>query len=337
MRIGNIWVVSAGWCALVVSVAPQIGIAQLAPAGSSVGALPPDFQGRITYQGNFSGRRTEPSRTLRRGGLVGGRTREFAGPATIEVEYDGSAVRATYVANGARSSLAGTRHGTSCRVIDAHDGGIGTVRCDRNSFSGVFVSAPGAAATYRTTVETYATRVVGSGQASQPAGTQPSSDRPGDRNRRSVPESSAAAQDAQPRASAPPRPYRGSYQLPVPGISIRSDGTLSVRMDRGPDGKSRYVARSTVGTETGLCVFDSDTSSSSLELADDLATIAFRLSGFPAPRLIESSGRHRMYQAVRGNALMRSGYFRRQDGLLAIVAACDETGSRHIWLHSVEP
>lgn len=131
--------------------------------------LPSDFRGRITYQGNFSGRRSEPGRAPRRLDLrsianSSGQTRDFAGPTTIEVEYEGNIVRATYVADGVRSGFTGTRSGTSCRVIDTRDGGVGTLQCDRNSLSGTFVSAPGARATYRTTVETYATRSVDTGE-----------------------------------------------------------------------------------------------------------------------------------------------------------------------------
>jgi hypothetical protein len=45
-------------------------------------------------------------------------------------------------------------------VIDTRDGGIGTLRCDRNSLGGTFESPPGASASYRTIVETHATRFI---------------------------------------------------------------------------------------------------------------------------------------------------------------------------------
>jgi len=135
-------------------------------------ALPPDFRGRITYQGNFSGRRVTPGRPPRRLDLrsilnsaASARTREFAGATTIEIEYDGSLVRATYMADRQRGAFTGTRRGADCRVIDSGDGGVGTFRCDRNVFSGTFENPPGAPESYTSRVETHATQFVDAAEA----------------------------------------------------------------------------------------------------------------------------------------------------------------------------
>lgn len=129
--------------------------------------LPPDFQGRITYQGSFSAEASRAGRApanasaiVRR--IANGNSRAWAedGTITITVEFDGNRVQGSHVGSGGmgRGTFTGTRNGRSC-TISSGQGDVNTVSCTRSMWSGVSRSAPGARVVATTRVETRATQV----------------------------------------------------------------------------------------------------------------------------------------------------------------------------------
>lgn len=90
-------------------------------------ALPPDFRGRVTYQGTHEGQ-------VRRAG----RTREHAGRVTLELTFNGSAVVARFSGTGGMNTgtMTGTRRGNRCRLVDDRFGNVIEGDCTRSRFWG---------------------------------------------------------------------------------------------------------------------------------------------------------------------------------------------------------
>ena len=113
--------------------------------------LPPDFRGRIVYQGSFSaqvfrGGVTTPNANARMRAIARRNDRSFQEDGTISltVTFDGSRVQGSYVGSGGfgSGSFTGTREGSTCTVSEGR-GDTNTVHCDRASWSGVTRSPPG--------------------------------------------------------------------------------------------------------------------------------------------------------------------------------------------------
>ncbi|HEY5723924.1 MAG TPA: hypothetical protein VIT45_16565 [Allosphingosinicella sp.] len=124
------------------------GAAQKADARSD---LPPDFRGRIVYQGSFSAQVfragvTTPNANARMRAIARRNDRSFQedGTITLTVTFDGTRIQGSYVGSGGFGSgtFTGTREGSSCTVSEGR-GDINTVHCDRASWSGVTRSPPG--------------------------------------------------------------------------------------------------------------------------------------------------------------------------------------------------
>jgi hypothetical protein len=90
--------------------------------------LPPDFRGRITYQGTHEA-------VLDRGARRG--TRQYGGALTVELTFDGNAVTGRFSGTGGISSgtMSGTRNGSRCRLFETRAGDIIEGECTRTHFS----------------------------------------------------------------------------------------------------------------------------------------------------------------------------------------------------------
>ena len=135
-----------------------IGSASAQPGDGRL--LPPGFEGRITYEGRYSGTRTNAGRATRRNPAFGASSRDYAGSIRYEVTYGRSGVRATFEADGVPGELSGTRNGATCDMVDRRTGATGSFRCDAAEFSGVISSPPGRL-TYRSEISARATTLVG--------------------------------------------------------------------------------------------------------------------------------------------------------------------------------
>ena len=139
------------------------GPASAQPGGSRL--LPPDFEGRITYEGRYSGTRSNAGRATRRNPAFGAGSRDYAGSVRYEVTYRGSDVRATFEADGGPGQLSGTRNGASCEMVDRRNGASGVFRCDAAEFSGSISTPPGRIQ-LTSQISTRATTLVGNAPAS---------------------------------------------------------------------------------------------------------------------------------------------------------------------------
>lgn len=99
-----------------------------AATGDVGDALPPDFRGRITYQGTHGA-------TLDRGGRRG--SREYGGALTVEQTFDGNAVTGRFSRTGGINSgtMSGTRNGSRCRLFEERAGDVIEGECTRTGFS----------------------------------------------------------------------------------------------------------------------------------------------------------------------------------------------------------
>ncbi|HST37693.1 MAG TPA: hypothetical protein VLK25_13820 [Allosphingosinicella sp.] len=100
--------------------------------------LPPDFRGRITYEGSYTAELVRPrarnAPQSRNGGAI-----------TFDVSFDGNRISGSFTGVGGigQGSFTGTRNGADCTIIEP-TGARNTVRCDRNFWGGENHTAPGA-------------------------------------------------------------------------------------------------------------------------------------------------------------------------------------------------
>jgi hypothetical protein len=130
--------------------------------------LPPDFRGRIVYEGSFSADVFRAGATTRN---ANERMRAIArrndrswqedGSITLTVTFDGSRVQGSYVGSGGmgRGTFTGTREGSSCTISEGH-GDVNTMHCDRASWSGVSQSPSGARVAATTRIDARPAQVV---------------------------------------------------------------------------------------------------------------------------------------------------------------------------------
>ncbi|MGZ8285155.1 MAG: hypothetical protein ACXW27_04515 [Allosphingosinicella sp.] len=130
--------------------------------------LPPDFRGRIVYQGSFSAEafragRTTPNANARMRAIARRNDRSWQedGSITLTVTFDGNKLQGSYVGSGGmgRGTFTGTRQGSSCTVSQGQ-GDFNTMRCDRASWSGVSQTPPGARVAATTRIDARQTQFV---------------------------------------------------------------------------------------------------------------------------------------------------------------------------------
>jgi hypothetical protein len=127
---------------------PAAGQKPGAPAAATdeaAEALPPNFRGRINYEGTHRGEVTRPGpplRSLRTRDVVrsmsGGSTREYGGNYSLELTFEGDAVTGHYSGTGGMNSgtLSGTRDGDRCRLVDDRYGTVTEAICTRRRLYG---------------------------------------------------------------------------------------------------------------------------------------------------------------------------------------------------------
>lgn len=123
------------------------------PSTATAGALPADFEGKVSYFGNNTGKMSG----ARRGAPVGpskecarpdhGCIRLVGGSLEVELIFAGDIVRGHFHGNGGLDSgeLIGRRTGAQCELFDRSDGSMWTGLCDEQGFRGHVKSVDNAA------------------------------------------------------------------------------------------------------------------------------------------------------------------------------------------------
>lgn len=143
-------------------------IALLVAGPATAQALPPGFQGEISYAGQQTGQVSQPGRVNRRGSIIAmataaaGTNKSYGGALTVSLTFDGANVTGKYTGTGGLqpSGLNGTRNGSQCRLYDTTTGGLWQGRCDRDGFAGSYASPDGASPQVRISYDAGATKVV---------------------------------------------------------------------------------------------------------------------------------------------------------------------------------
>lgn len=138
-------------------------------AQRSPDALSPDFRGRVSYSGTHRGEATIPGPPVRRltardiiRSATGGRTRQYSGSYSLEVQFDGDRVTGRYSGTGGvnSGSFTGTRSGDRCSIRDDSGKSAMEAECSATRFAGTAKSARGVSPSFSIIIETRATRVV---------------------------------------------------------------------------------------------------------------------------------------------------------------------------------
>ena len=135
------------------------------PSDSST-AFPPDFHGKVSYAGSYTGKIFVAGRGPRSLNInellrsaTSGKTTEMGGSFTLELEYDGSTVKGSYKGTGAidPGSFSGTRSGDVCTFLDRN--GKWSGHCGRDGFNVNFATYQGVSPKVNATITASATGV----------------------------------------------------------------------------------------------------------------------------------------------------------------------------------
>jgi hypothetical protein len=142
------------------------GIWRLASDAAPSDVLSSDFRGHVSYSGTYQMQVTMPGPPIRRLDLRSvlrsvGRTRDYSGGYTVEVELNGNAVTGTYSGTGgiATTRFSGTRTGSECRLFTDRGGAALNANCTASRFDGTVISPEGERQPYKVLFEAQTTQL----------------------------------------------------------------------------------------------------------------------------------------------------------------------------------